>query len=175
LPFPDVHRVPEALREVLSLGGRVIGVYPSGASLASGEEFSAAFTDDPATVEALWNGFGDSQGRGKGEDQPLAIGRGREFPIPPILWSEPLTKGSPIRGNRLCWFGHFRMLLPLQVERVGRSSTWLSGSAVEFAGEAQSCLGLNLLDEGIDDVGIQGRDLGMNAFALEKGAHLGHG
>jgi hypothetical protein len=112
---------------------------------------------------------------GEGEDQLRANGRGREFPIPPILWSEPLTKGLPILGNRLCWFGTHRLLLPLQVERIGRGGAWFSGSAEEFAGEAQSCLGLNLLDEGIDDMGIQGRYLGMNAFALEKGTHLGNG
>jgi hypothetical protein len=116
-----------------------------------------------------------ARAEGKGEDQPLANGRGREFPIPPILWSEPLTKGLPILGNRLCWFGHFRLLLSLQMERIGRDGAWFSRSAVEFAGEAQSCLGLNLLDEGIDDMRVQGCDLGMNAFALEKGTHLGHG
>jgi hypothetical protein len=163
----------EALKEVLSLGGRVIGVYPSGAYVASGEEFSAAFTDDPATVEALWNGFGDSQGRGEGEDQPLA--NGRVMYISPVLGSHPLEKGLPVRGNRLRWFGTHQLLLPLQVKRIGRGDAWLSGSAVEFAGEAQSRLVLNLLDEGIDDMGLQGRDLGMNAFALEKGPHLGHG
>jgi len=57
----------EALDQLLALGARLIGVYPNGAYIASGEDFSGAFTDDPETVRALRAGHGDRQGRARGQ------------------------------------------------------------------------------------------------------------
>lgn len=53
----------------------VIGCYPSGAAIASGDEYGdpqredygTAWTSSPDTIRALWIGNGDEAGRGKGQ------------------------------------------------------------------------------------------------------------
>jgi hypothetical protein len=62
------HRGKEALREVLLLGARLIGVFPNGAYIAKEEDFLAAFTNGLETVEALMSGAGDPEGRAKGQN-----------------------------------------------------------------------------------------------------------
>ena len=56
----------EALESILSHKIKLIGVYSSGAAIASGEDFQAAFTHDIETIKNLQDGLGDSAGRAKG-------------------------------------------------------------------------------------------------------------
>ena len=63
----------DALQAVIKAGIAVVGCYPSGAAIASGEDYQQAFTTDPAEIQRLWNGEGDSAGRAKG--QPIRLFR----------------------------------------------------------------------------------------------------
>lgn len=64
------------ISELLSLGARIIGAYDSGAMIAKGDDYQAAFTSSLEEVKALYLGRGDSQGRAKG----IQIRRFRYFP-----------------------------------------------------------------------------------------------
>jgi len=59
--------LPAAILATLAQGIPIIGAYPSGAAIASGDDFAPAFTTEPETVLSLWNGEGDAAGRAKGQ------------------------------------------------------------------------------------------------------------
>ena len=79
----------EAIRQILLAGANVIGAYPSGAYIASGDDFRAAFTADTETVKALMSGNGDKQGRAKGQ----RIDRFRFCPAPAGLLCLDIDRG----------------------------------------------------------------------------------
>ena len=57
----------EALKHYLDNGIKLIGTYESGAAIASGNGYKAAFTSCLADIKALREGKGDKEGRAKGK------------------------------------------------------------------------------------------------------------
>jgi hypothetical protein len=55
-----------ALQHILAYGIKVIGAYESGAAIASGDDYTQAFTADITEIQNLIAGKGDRQGRAKG-------------------------------------------------------------------------------------------------------------
>jgi hypothetical protein len=64
---PQSRQGRDALRYFTEHGIKLIGRYESNAAIASGDDYSAAFTDDFAVIEALIAGKGDRQGRAIGQ------------------------------------------------------------------------------------------------------------
>jgi hypothetical protein len=60
------HEGLEALQHILDYGIKVIGTYESGAAIASGNDYTQAFTADIAEIQNLIAGKGDKQGRAQG-------------------------------------------------------------------------------------------------------------
>lgn len=73
---PPGDTLPALLDFITATGLPVIGCYPSGAAIGSGADYGdptagtygPAWTTNPETVRALWNGQGDAAGRGKGQE-----------------------------------------------------------------------------------------------------------
>jgi len=79
----------DAIREILTAGANVIGAFTSGAFIAKGEDFHAAFTADIETIKALMSGNGDKQGRARGQ----RIDRFRFCPAPAGLLCLDIDRG----------------------------------------------------------------------------------
>ena len=89
-----------AIREILTAGANVIGAFPSGAFIAKGEDFHAAFTADTETIKALMSGNGDKQGRAKGQ----RIDRFRFCPAPAGLLCLDIDRGHENEKDGLAEF-----------------------------------------------------------------------
>lgn len=59
--------LPLPLVQLATLGAAFIGHRADGTAIASGDAFADAFTSDIAELTALWDGLGESKGRGRGE------------------------------------------------------------------------------------------------------------
>lgn len=59
--------LPFDLATIARMGAPLIGHRDNGTAIASGDAFADAFTSDIAELTALWDGLGDSKGRGRGE------------------------------------------------------------------------------------------------------------
>lgn len=79
----------------IAQGIRVIGAYPTGAAIASGEDYPAAFTTDPEDIKGLREGLGDSKGRAKG----TPINRFRFIPGDAELICFDLDRGHADGGD----------------------------------------------------------------------------
>jgi hypothetical protein len=111
-----------ALREILTAGANVIGVFPSGAFIAKGDDFHAAFTADTETIKSLMAGKGDKQGRAKGK----RIDRFRFCPAPAGLLCLDIDRGHENGKDGLAEFyamferdGTPRAALPSMFRDIG--------------------------------------------------------
>lgn len=59
-------RMPDPLGHFLEHGIKMIGCFPSGAAIASGDDYLKAFTSNPDDIAGLRAGKGDLQGRARG-------------------------------------------------------------------------------------------------------------
>jgi hypothetical protein len=89
-----------AIREILLAGANVIGAFSSGAFIAKGDDFHAAFTADTETVKALMEGRGDKQGRAKGS----YIERFRFCPAPAGMLCLDIDRGHENERDGLAEF-----------------------------------------------------------------------
>jgi len=98
-PIPCYEGI-DAIREILAAGANVIGVFPSGAFIAKGEDFHAAFIADVETIKALISGNGDKQGRARGQ----RIDRFRFCPAPAGLLCLDIDRGHENEKDGLAEF-----------------------------------------------------------------------